>query len=175
MRPSCSPWRAHRPDLVTRKGVHFASVLAHVFEAQLAKLTAQNGTEPANTGPVDKSVLTIAAPKRVRDSEHLECGRTPSQAHHLGFAEPRALGSKVSNEWAVPLCNLHHRSLHDAGNEVAWWAQQGINAVSEAERLWQGRRPAKPLPSPAPPQPPEPTSAAAILEAAVDSADTPAE
>src|SRR4029077_7292995 len=63
---------AHRPDLVTRKGVHFASVLASVFEAQCARMTAQNGTGPANTGAVDKSVLAIAAPRRVRDSEHLE-------------------------------------------------------------------------------------------------------
>src|SRR5205823_5110024 len=63
---------AHRPDLVTRKGVHFASVLASVFEAQCAKLTAQNGTEPANSGAVDKSALAIGAPRRIRDSEHLE-------------------------------------------------------------------------------------------------------
>ena len=174
----------HRPDLVTRKGVHFATVLASVFEAQCAKLTAQNGTEPANSGTVDKSVLAIAAPKRIRDSEHLEyvatlpclvCGRVPSQAHHLRFAQPRALGRKVSDEWVVPICNLHHRSLHDAGNEVAWWAQQSIDAVSEAERLWQCRQPAESMPSPAPPQPPEPASTAAILKAAVDSVDAPAE
>jgi hypothetical protein len=174
----------HRPDLVTRKGIHFASVLASVFEAQCARLTIQNAVEPPNTGAVDKSVLAIAAPRRVRDSEHLEhvatlpclvCGRAPSQAHHLRFAQPRALGSKVSDEWVVPLCNLHHRSLHDAGNEGAWWAQQGIDAVSEAERLWQDRRPAESLPSPALPQPPEPTSTAAILEAAVDTADAPTE
>src|SRR5260370_7382380 len=89
---------AHRPDLVTRKGVHFASVLASVFEAQCAKLTAQNGTEPTNTGVVDKRALAIAAPRRVRDSEHLEyvasppslvCGRPPSQAHHPRSAHPR--------------------------------------------------------------------------------------
>jgi hypothetical protein len=56
---------AYRPDLVTRRGVHFASVLASVFEAQLAKLTAQNSSEPVNIGPVDKSALAIATPKRI--------------------------------------------------------------------------------------------------------------
>jgi len=136
---------AHRPDLVTRKGVHFARVLASVFEAQLAKLAAHNGLEPPNTGVVDKSALMIAAPRRVRDSDHLEyvatlsclvCGRAPSQAHHLRFAQPRALGSKVSDEWVVPLCNLHHRALHDGGNEEAWWAEHKIDAASEAARLW---------------------------------------
>jgi hypothetical protein len=140
---------AHRPDLLTRKGVHYASVLASVFEAQCAKLTAQNGTEPAHTGAVDKSVLAIAAPRRVRDGEHLEyvatlpclvCGRAPSQAHHLRFAQPRALGSKVSDEWAVPLCNLHHRALHDCGAEETWWKAHNIDAIGEAGRLWQARQ-----------------------------------
>jgi hypothetical protein len=157
---------AHRPDLVTRKGVHFASVLANVFEAQLAKLTAQNGAEPATVdkpaklidqngtdpalaGAVDKSMLAIAAPKRIRDSEHLEyvatlpclvCGRTPSQAHHLRFTQPRALGCKPSDEWGVPLCNLHHRALHDCGAEETWWRAHNIDAIAEAERLWSERR-----------------------------------
>jgi DNA recombination protein Rad52 len=141
---------AHRPDLVTRKGIHFASVLASVYEAQLTKLTAQNGTEPTSIGTVDKSALMIAAPRRVRDSEHLEyvatlpclvCGRAPSQAHHLRFAQPRALGSKVSDEWVVPLCNLHHRALHDTGNEEIWWKAHNIDAAAEAERFWDARRP----------------------------------
>jgi len=159
---------AHRPELVTRKGVHFASVLASVFEAQCARMTAQNGNEPANTGAVDKSVLAIAAPRRVRDSEHLEyvatlpclvCGRAPSQAHHLRFAQLRALGSKVSDEWVVPLCNLHHRALHDTGNEELWWKAHNVDAAVEAERLWCERRPPQPLEAPARPSPPELASA----------------
>jgi hypothetical protein len=140
---------AHRPDLVTRKGVHFASVLTTVFQAQLTKLTAQNSTEPADTGVVDKSLLSIAAPKRIRDSEHLEsvgtlpclvCGRAPSQAHHLRFAQPRALGSKVSDAWVVPLCNLHHRALHDVGDEAMWWKAHNIDASAEAEQLWRAHQ-----------------------------------
>src|SRR5260370_42635827 len=155
---------AHRPDLARRKGVHFASVLASVFEAQCAKLTAQNGTEPTNTGVVDKSALAIAAPRRVRDSEHFEyvaslpclvCGRAPSQAHHLRFAQLRALGSKVSDEWAVPLCNLHHRALHDTGNEELWWKAHNVDAAVEAERPWCDRRPTAPLAASSRPRPPQ--------------------
>jgi len=140
---------SHRPDLVTRKGAHFARVLATVFEAQLAKLTTQNGIEPTDTKAVDKSVLTIATPRRVRDSGHLAyvatlsclvCGRAPSHAHHLRFAQLRALGSKVSDEWVVPLCNLHHRALHDCGNEETWWKAHDIDAISEAGRIWQARQ-----------------------------------
>ncbi len=143
--PLVQSLEAYRPDLVTRKGVHFATVLTSVYEAQLAKLTGQNGAEPAPSGAVDKSALMIATPRRVRDSDHLEyvatfpclvCGRAPSQAHHLRFAQPRALGSKVSDEWVVPLCNLHHRALHDTGNEEAWWKAHNIDASAEAERLW---------------------------------------
>jgi len=58
----------------------------------------------------------------------------------LRFAQPRALGSKVSDEWVVPLCNLHHRALHDTGNEEIWWKAHNIDASTEAERLWDARR-----------------------------------
>jgi hypothetical protein len=85
-------------------------------------------------------------PKRVRDGNHrkhvaslpcLVCARAPSHAHHLRFAQPRSLGSKVSDEWIVPLCPIHHRSLHDAGREEEWWQAKGIDAKAEAETLWQ--------------------------------------
>jgi hypothetical protein len=56
---------------------------------------------------IDKSQLTIAEPKRLRDKAHLKfvasqaclvCGRQPSDPHHLRFAQPRAIGLKVSDE-----------------------------------------------------------------------------
>jgi hypothetical protein len=51
----------------------------------------------------------------------LVCGRSPSDAHHLRFAQSRALGRKVSDEFVVPLCRGHHRAVHRHGDEVAWW------------------------------------------------------
>jgi hypothetical protein len=95
---------------------------------------------------IDKSVLTIAEPKRLRDKAHLRfvasqacliCGRQPSDPHHLRFAQPRALGLKVSDEFTVPLCRGHHRQLHQAGNEVAWWEALKINALPTAKDLWE--------------------------------------
>ncbi|MBL6931660.1 MAG: DUF968 domain-containing protein [Rhodospirillales bacterium] len=83
--------------------------------------------------------------KRIRNKEHLRfvasqscliCGRTPSHAHHIKFAQPRAMGRKVSDEWAVPLCYIHHRALHDRGDEKAWWDQNKIDPIKEADRLW---------------------------------------
>ena len=108
-------------------------------------------------GNIDKSVLTIAEPKRLRDKGHLRfvasqpclvCGRQPSDPHHLQFAQPRALGLKVSDEFTVPLCRGHHRQLHQAGNEVAWWNDLEIDALEISKGLWeQSRRKAYPTPA----------------------------
>jgi hypothetical protein len=67
----------------------------------------------------------------------LICGRQPSDPHHLRFAQPRALGLKVSDEFTVPLCRGHHRQLHQAGDEVAWWGKSQINALEMAQHLWE--------------------------------------
>jgi hypothetical protein len=67
--------------------------------------------------------------------------RQPSDPHHLRFSQPRALGLKVSDEFTVPLCRGHHRQLHQAGNEVAWWEGLKINALPTAKGLWEQTRP----------------------------------
>jgi hypothetical protein len=94
---------------------------------------------------IDKSMLNFAEPRRVRDKTHLRfvalqpclvCGRTPSDPHHLRFAQPRALGRKTSDEFVVPLCRTHHRLNHQVGDEVAWWRSSGIDPVQVANRLW---------------------------------------
>jgi len=64
------------------------------------------------------------------------CGRTPSDAHHIKFAEQRAMGRKVSDRFTIPICRLHHRELHRRGNERAWWESQGIEPLSIAATLW---------------------------------------
>jgi hypothetical protein len=96
---------------------------------------------------IDKSALTLGEPKRLRDKAHLiasqpclVCGRQPSDPHHLRFAQPRALGLKVSDEFTVPLCRGHHRQLHQAGNEAAWWGDLDINALEIAQGLWEESR-----------------------------------
>lgn len=101
-------------------------------------------------GRIDKSMLTIAEPKRLRDKAHLRlvasqpcliCGRQPSDPHHLRFAQSRAIGLKVSDEFTVPICRGHHRQLHQAGNEVAWWQNLSINALETARALWEESHP----------------------------------
>jgi hypothetical protein len=74
--------------------------------------------------------------KFVASQPCLVCGRQPSDPHHLRFAQPRALGLKVSDEFTVPLCRGHHRQLHQAGNEVTWWEALNVNALPIAKGLW---------------------------------------
>jgi ERF superfamily len=96
--------------------------------------------------PGAQAVVVISKPVRERDREHLKfvaaqscliCGRTPSDAHHIKFAEQRAMGRKVSDKFTVPVCRLHHRELHRRGNERAWWQKQGIEPLAVAAALWK--------------------------------------
>ncbi len=86
---------------------------------------------------------------RLRDKEHCKfvanqpcvvCGRVPSDPHHLRFAQPRALGRKVSDEFTVPLCRVHHRELHRKGDEAAWWQAIKIDPMPLALKLWRQTR-----------------------------------
>ena len=99
---------------------------------------------------IDKSSLTLAEPKRLRDKAHLKfvatqsclvCGRQPSDPHHLRFAQARAIGLKVSDEFTVPICRGHHRELHQAGNEPAWWEKLNIKPLEVAKGLWEQTHP----------------------------------
>ena len=70
----------------------------------------------------------------------LVCGRKPSDPHHLRYMEPRALGRKASDEFAVPLCRVHQRAAHRAGGERARWKAAGIDPIRIARRLWKQTR-----------------------------------
>ena len=112
-----------------------------------------NGDEAAAndaTAPrIDKADLTLSEPRRHRNRDHLKfvtlqpcllCGRRPSDAHHLRFAQSAALGRRVSDEFTVPLCRLHHRALHRRGDEAAWWAEQQLEPLPVAQKLWSQTR-----------------------------------
>jgi hypothetical protein len=101
---------------------------------------------------VDKSELVRAEPRRIRDKDHLRfvstqpcliCGRTPADPHHLRFAQSRALGRKVSDEWVVALCRGHHTELHRNGDERGWWQNAGIDPSVTARSLWLQSHPTR--------------------------------
>ena len=94
---------------------------------------------------IDKSVLALPAPRRVRDRDHVKsvakypcliCGRRPADAHHLRFVQSPTLGRKVSDEFTVPLCRGHHREVHRCGDEGNWWKKTGIDPSAAARALW---------------------------------------
>jgi len=112
-----------------------AQQVEEAFAAKLAVMPVQGAktgdltTAPSDqrlikkteTSQIDKSLLVFAEPRRIRDRDHfrhvmkqpcLICGRQPSDPHHLRFAQCRALGRKVSDEFTVPLCRTHHREIH---------------------------------------------------------------
>ena len=95
-------------------------------DARVVELSYQAAVESV-PDDVDHQVEPIRKTVHRRNKAHLKfvaaqpcliCRRTPCDAHHLKFAQPRALGRKVSDEFAVPLCREHHRKLHHHGNEV---------------------------------------------------------
>jgi hypothetical protein len=126
-------------------------------EAEPASISPANGTVGDATqmtaAPVDEGqgphteakVTPLGRPTRHRNKAHLAfvgaqpcliCQRSPCDAHHLKFAQPRSLGRKVSDEFTVPLCRDHHHELHRQGNEMAWWANLQIAPIETARELW---------------------------------------
>lgn len=109
-------------------------------------LPEPNGANGASRPKVDKSVLTISEPKRIRCKEHLRfvasqpcviCGRQPCHAHHLRHAQSRGVGLKVSDEFTLPLCAIHHNEVHRVGQEEAWWRERNVEPLTIARSLWQ--------------------------------------
>jgi hypothetical protein len=134
------------------------SLVAHLKQCAITLAKTSNENEAltshsvhsrlqARPGPkIDKSVLTLNEPRRVRSKEHLRfvarqpcliCGRAPSQAHHIRYAQPRGLSLKVSDEYTVPVCAIHHTEIHHTGDERRWWQERKIDPLETARDLWR--------------------------------------
>ena len=126
-------------------------LVAHLKQCAVALAKNTNSTQTASntqqstTTKIDKSVLTIGQPRRIRCKEHLRyvasqpcavCGRTPSHAHHIRYAQSRGLGLKVSDEFTVALCAIHHRDIHATTKEREWWQERKIDPLIIARALW---------------------------------------
>jgi len=129
----------------------FATAMANGLETPPEKerprtqRPSHRGKKRHRSTVIDKSVLALPELRRIRDREHVRyvthqscliCGRRPSDAHHLRFAQNRALSRKVSDEFTVPLCRGHHREVHRSGDEAAWWKKAGIDPSITARALW---------------------------------------
>jgi hypothetical protein len=130
----------------------------------IAEVSPVGSVAPPVLGPTlaleFESYAVTPKTRRRRDKRHRQfvaaqacviCGRQPSDAHHLRFAQPRGLGLKVGDEFTVPLCRSHHRDLHRTNTEMRWWAQFGIQPMSIAYKLWTQSHPVPTSASPAGP------------------------
>jgi hypothetical protein len=141
-----------RTNRSTPRGVIAQNLVAHVKSRAIA--LAKQGIEPAPTAlpqtvsrtKVDKSVLAIPELKRVLSKEHLRfvagqpcliCGRTPTHAHHIRYAQAKGIALKVSDEFTVPLCAIHHSENHATGDEMRWWQERKIDPLAVAAELWR--------------------------------------
>jgi hypothetical protein len=140
----------HAADVEVAHAIKMAEV-GGTFEVPPA-LTKVPAKDPGDASEwlatPDRSTLTFGHPPRRRNKAHLKfvasqpcllCNRRPSDAHHLRFAQPKALGRKVSDEFTVPLCRTHHRQLHRSGNEAQWWQamDRDVDPLQIAKTLWE--------------------------------------
>ena len=79
-----------------------------------SEASSTSGQRTSSQGDMP-TAMPVAMPSRKRDKLHrafvcscpcVICGRSPSDAHHIRFAQPRALGHKVSDEFTIPLCRM---------------------------------------------------------------------
>jgi ERF superfamily len=159
------------------------ALIAPVADSGLQKsATSKSAVSDGPSDGLDKSALAVPSPRRYRDREHLRyvakqpclvCGRKPSDPHHLRYMQPRALGRKTSDEFAVPLCRIHHRLVHRVGNEAAWWKDAGIDPIKAARQLWKQTRIDEGRTAPEPGTEPATADRTAISDGPVVDSQTP--
>lgn len=118
-------------------------------EAEIRSGSRDRNPHAAVSSIKRRGVPISAKTIRLRDKDHrkfvstqpcLVCGRKPVDPHHLRFAQPRAMSRKVSDEFTVPVCRMHHRELHTHGDERLWWKTLNIDPLPIALRLWNQSR-----------------------------------
>jgi hypothetical protein len=78
--------------------------------------------------------------KFVASQPCIVCGRTPAQAHHVRFAQSRGVSLKVSDEFTVPLCALHHSGEPQDGRRRRWWHERNLDPLAATSELWRQSR-----------------------------------
>lgn len=93
--------------------------------------------------------LVIPKTKNIRSKKHIQrlkslacmiCSFSPVDAHHLLRAGGKGMGQKAGDNWAVPLCRLHHLELHQLGGEVEFFERRGMpyeGVKRYATELWE--------------------------------------
>jgi hypothetical protein len=129
-----------RRTLPAKNTLHEADA-REVEEAFAAKLPVINGPSNDASGS-DRHDEPQAQPTNANVAPATSA---PADPHHLRFAQSRALGRKVSDEWVVALCRGHHREVHRHGDERGWWEKSGIDPNGAARSLWLQSHPTRSL------------------------------
>ncbi len=146
--PDTSPSGRDRPTIHAPPDLHAPPATAPAERDERGSAHAENVARMLK-GRIDKSALTFSEPERIRDKAHLRyvasqpcllCGAKPADAHHVRFAQPRAMGRKVGDNFTVPLCRNHHRELHHSGGESGMVVRHGHRSDRDRKELWQQRR-----------------------------------
>jgi hypothetical protein len=137
----------------TPRGAIGQNLVAHLKRRAIALAKQNVEPAPSTTASVEprqkKSALPLAELKRIRSKEHLRfvaqqpcviCGRTPAHAHHIRYAQAKGIALKVSDEFTVPLCAIHHSENHATGDERRWWQERKIDPLAIAQQLWAQSR-----------------------------------
>jgi hypothetical protein len=131
-----------------RMGTPGKSIKAAIdSKKELPKIGTNQGSTSVtpSTSSIENNALTIPKERYLRNKAHLRfvashpcliCERSPADAHHVRFAQPRSMGRKVSDEYTVPLCRAHHRDNHRFGDERAWWSKVSIDPIEVSRKLW---------------------------------------
>jgi hypothetical protein len=140
-------WKRNRTTFakLMRAAPNGAELTETIISALKARARFLSDAAANRADPIKQDTLTIPKERRVCNKLHLRfvsskpclvCGRQPSRAHHVRYAQERGLGMKVSDEYTVPLCSVHHDELQRVGNEKIWWANHGIDPLKVADELW---------------------------------------
>jgi hypothetical protein len=117
-----------RPNKSTRLPTAFASGCGPLC----ARLDVWDFRYPQMDGKPTRSyrrTREIACQSRCSSIERCK-GRPTSQTwasltaaahHHLRFAQPRALGRRVSDEYTVPVCRPHPANCTATAMQASWW------------------------------------------------------
>jgi DNA recombination protein Rad52 len=156
--------REEMPSLRSQRDEHYADILERLIVERLSAVPVESPDSKSSTSPadeldspskiapgprIDKASLKIRTERRYRDKAHLRtvagkpcliCSQGPCHAHHLKFAQSHGLTQKVSDEFVVPLCPMHHDELHRAAAERDWWREKGLDPLPVALELWQKSR-----------------------------------
>lgn len=71
------------------------------------------------------------------------CFKTPGgEPHHLKDTpeKERGMGLRSSDQWSVPMCHddhIHGVELAGTRNELKWFKDRGVDALSLAQALWK--------------------------------------